>query len=96
MNCEDVVEKEPLHMVENNSFKPELNNVLKMEENNCKILKKEEITEFSITRESFSELKSSMFKYESPLLDKRLKRDGNSSQTISKYSESQVIIFLNL
>lgn len=77
MSCNDsVIDKHHLHT----EFKDRLNveGVDKLDPPD------EDEMEFCITREVFSEYRSSMFTYESPVPDRKLKRDSYSSPNLQK------------
>lgn len=98
MSCDEpLAEKEPLHLADNNSptkrnFKAEFSEKLQIVENiNGTAVNEEDEMEFSITRQVFSEHRSSEFKYESPAADKRLRREYSSTQSSQRYSQSSVM-----
>ncbi|XP_001603157.2 exonuclease 1 [Nasonia vitripennis] len=94
MSCDDSIsEKKPLQSVDNvtlqniDSLKVEFNEDSMRVESSEYMKTDEDDMEFSITRQVFTETRSSMFKYENPVKDKRLKRD-NESQNIQRLSQS--------
>ena len=96
MSCDDsLIEKEPLHVLDNNAeskstvLKEEFHEELKMDEKI--VINGEQEMDFTITREIFTEAKSSLFMYESPASEKRLKRDNSFGQSNSRLSQSSVI-----
>lgn len=102
MSCDDSIsEKEPLQSVDNitlqniDSLKVEFNEDSMRVESSEYMKTNEDDMEFSITRQVFTETRSSMFMYESPVKDKRLKRDvaSQSRQRLSQSSVNELFLF---